>query len=821
MSKDAHKQIQDLTDKLEKASAECSRLHSENERLKKLLGLPLKKNPEESHTPCKTNQASPNYNQETSIIVTQSSTSHEKMSLFRSLFQGREDVYPVRWESKDGRSGYTPACANEWKRPLCRKPHIKCAKCDHRQLLSITDQVVYNHLSGKHTIGVYPLFPGHTCKFLAADFDKSSWKEDASVFMETCSEMGIPAVLERSRSGNGAHVWIFFKSHVPAAMARNLGCVVLTRAMDKKGWLDLDSYDSFFPKQDTLPRGGFGNLIALPLQYIPRTKGNSVFLDSSLEPHKDQWAFLSRVEKMTLEQLDILVKKAKRSGCITGISRIAEQETDDDSWTRPSSKKTEKTLTGPFPSEVRVILSDLVYLAKKDLPAELLSRLVKMAAFHNPEFYKAQAMRLNTYGKPRIIGCAEDLPDYVGLPRGCLEEASELFQSLNIRMNISDQRFSGHRIDVRFSGNLTDLQHKAAKAILKHDCGVLSAATAFGKTVVGAWIIAERMINTLVLVHRRQLMDQWLERLSAFLDLPQNLNIGRFGGGSSSKVSGMIDIATLQSLNRKGVVNDIVEGYGQVIVDECHHISAFSFEQVLRQTRATYVCGLTSTPIRKNGHHPIIFMQCGPLRYRVDAKKQAAERPFKHIVFPRYTNFSMPDSADNPAIHEVYNGLAENKIRNELIFDDLLKSLDSGRSPLVLAQRVSQVEYFETRLKRFAKNVVVLRGGMGKKQRLSINERLAAISDLEERVIIATGNYIGEGFDDARLDALFLVSPISWKGTLQQYAGRLHRLHHNKFEVHIYDYVDHKLPQLAKMFEKRLKGYRAMGYEIYDQKAIG
>jgi superfamily II DNA or RNA helicase len=422
-------------------------------------------------------------------------------------------------------------------------------------------------------------------------------------------------------------------------------------------------------------------------------------------------------------------------------------------------------------------------------------------------------MRLPTFGKTRVIACAEDFPLYIGLPRGSLDEVQELLKAYNSKAELTDERFKGRTLDVSFKGELSPLQQLAAKSLLANDNGILSAATAFGKTVAAVWLIAARRVNTLVLVHRRQLMDQWKERLAAFLDLPPKA-IGQVGGGIDKR-TGIIDVGIIQSLNRKGEVKDLVAEYGQVIIDECHHISAFSFEQVLKQVKARYVCGLTATPVRKDGHHPIIMMQCGPIRFRVDAKKQAVARPFEHIVIPRHTTFGMPPEINSPGIQDVYAALVLDEQRNDLIFDDLLLALEAGRSPLLLTERTEHLDYFARRLKGFARNIIVLRGGMGKKQRKALADQLINIPDQEERVIISTGRYIGEGFDDARLDTLFLVLPISWRGTLQQYAGRLHRLHDNKRIVQIYDYVDVNVPVLIRMYDKRLKGYNAIGYNIH------
>ena len=520
---------------------------------------------------------------------------------------------------------------------------------------------------------------------------------------------------------------------------------------------------------------------------------------------------------MTFIEVENTVREFARSGDIIGVRRsLSDDEQTEDPWTLPPSrKKKDEIISGPLPPKVRVVRSNLIYVEKDGLPSAILNRLHRLAAFQNPEFYRAQAMRLFTFGKPRVIRCAEEFPKQVALPRGCLGEITGLLESHKVCVELDDQRFAGQPIDVKFHGQLRPDQQAAANAMLTHDDGILSATTAFGKTVVAAWLIAARKTNTLVLVHRRQLLDQWRERLATFLNLPIK-DIGQIGGGRR-RPTGIIDVAVIQSLNRKQVVDDVVANYGHVIVDECHHLSAVSFEQVLRQVKARYITGLTATPQRKDGHHPIIIMQCGPIRYRVDAKAQALARPFNHIVIPRPTNFRLPPSTEKPEMHELYAALADNKSRNDLICVDLLRAIKAGRSPILLTERTSQVDEFATRLAGLVKNIVVLKGGMGVKQRRAIAEHLMAIPDGEERLLLATGRYIGEGFDDARLDTLFLAMPISWRGTLQQYVGRLHRLHANKREVIVYDYVDGCVPVFSAMYSKRVRGYQAVGYQIQDQ----
>lgn len=749
----------------------------------------------------------------------------EKVALFRSLFRGRDDVFPRRWDnSKTGKAGYAPACRNEWVRGICEKPRIKCGNCPNQSFVPVGDEVVRSHLQGKDlanpkptepfVTGVYPLLMDETCWFLAADFDKRSWQRDALAFLATCREKGVPAALERSRSGNGGHVWIFFSEPVPASEARKLGANLVTETMESCPDLGFESYDRFFPSQDNMPAGGFGNLIALPLQNGPRQDGNSVFVDEELRPYEDQWAFLSNTRRMSRVEVVNLVERASAAGRIVGV-RLPLDNDDEEPWIAPPSRrKAEQPIAGVMPERIEVVLGNQVYIDRSVLPPALVNRLIRLAAFQNPEFYAAQAMRLPTFGKPRVISCAELFAKHIALPRGCFDAAVDLLAANGIRPELRDERCNGTPLGTRFLGTLTTQQQAAVDALMVHDTGVLAATTAFGKTVVAAKLIADRNTNTLVLVHRQQLLDQWVAQLRAFLDIDAD-RIGVIRGGRK-RPTGVIDVATIQSLVRKGEVSDLVADYGHLVVDECHHLSAVSFEAVARAAKAKYVLGLSATVTRKDGHHPIIFMQSGPIRYRVDARKQAAARPFSHRVIVKKTAFraerQKPDALGS--IQELYGLLTRDEARNEMIFNDILSALEAGRSPVVITERKDHLQAIADRLMKFAKNVIVLKGGMRAKQREQATEALASVPDSEERLIVATGRYLGEGFDDARLDTLFLTMPISWRGTLAQYAGRLHRLHAAKREVVIYDYVDADEPQLAKMAAKREAGYKALGYEV-------
>ncbi|MGH9342333.1 MAG: TOTE conflict system archaeo-eukaryotic primase domain-containing protein [Terriglobia bacterium] len=744
-----------------------------------------------------------------------------RIALFRSLFRGREDVYARRWENSDGRSGYSPAALKDWKAiNSSRVEDRKKVERDTRKLLPFTDLVIENHLLGKETIGIYALQADENCWFLAVDFDKKTWADDSRAFLHTCQELSVPAALERSRSGNGGHIWIFFEHAISASIARKLGCALLTRTMERRHQLGLDSYDRLFPNQDTMPKGGFGNLIALPLQFAPRKSGNSVFIDTELRPYPDQWEFLSTIRRMSAASAEEVIADTQRNGNLIGVRiSVADDEDAQDPWALPPSRKRlERPIEGPLPETVRIVRANLLYVEKQGLPPAMLNRLLRLAAFQNPEFYKAQAMRLPTYAKPRVIACGEDFPRHIAVPRGCLTEVLALLRAHHIQPDVSDERFAGTPITVEFDGRLRPIQEEAVAGIGSCEEGVFCAPTAFGKTAVAAWLIARRKVNTLILVHRQQLLDQWQERLAMFLNMPASL-VGHIGGGKANRTS-CIDVAVIQSLYQKDVVKDFVAEYGQVIVDECHHISAFTFEQVMRRVKAKYVIGLTATPTRKDGHHPIIYMQCGPVRFSMSAKAMTESNPFEHRVVPRSTNLHMPPGIAEVTIQDVYSALANDSSRNDMIAGDIAHAIASGRTPLLLTGRTEHLQYFAAKLNGAARHIFVLKGGMGKKQRREIAEAMAAVLGDESRLILATGSYIGEGFDDARLDTLFLAMPISWKGTLQQYVGRLHRLHDNKRVVQVYDYVDNGVLMLARMYERRLKGYNAMGYAIEHASAL-
>lgn len=739
-------------------------------------------------------------------VETSKLSTAEKVALFRRLFRGRTDVYPVRWESKTtGKSGYAPACANEWRPGVCHKPRVKCSDCDKRLLVPLSEAVIYDHLAGEHTVGVYPLLANDTCHFLAVDFDEADWQADASAFVQSCHELGVPVALEVSRSGKGAHAWIFFAYEVSARDARRLGTAVISHTCTRTRQLKLSSYDRLFPNQDTMPKGGFGNLIALPLQKRPRESGFSVFVDESLSPYPDQWSFLASIQPMAPNDIEPTILRATGGVHPLDVTFIDEED-NSEPWKR--SLQATKKLAGPMPDSLTVTVANLIYLEKTQLPQSLANRLIRLAAFQNPEFYKAQAMRLPVWDKPRVIGSAENYPNHIALPRGCQDAMLALLRENGIRCELRDERFAGNPIDVAFAGTLRIDQEAAVAAMLHHDAGVLCAPTAFGKTVTAAAIIARRKVNTLILVHRTELLKQWQERLQTFLGVSKG-ELGTIGGGKA-KPTGKIDIAVMQSLSRQGEVSPVVENYGQVIIDECHHIGAVSFDALLKRVRAKYVLGLTATPIRRDGQQPIIFMQCGPIRHMA-AKPDGAPHDLEVVA---RTLLKPIDISPDVGIQEVFRHLAHDQVRTAAIAQDIEDAFKRGRKVLVLTERTDHLDSILEALAGKVPPPFVLHGRLSKKQRAVLSEDLAALPPEAPRILLATGKLVGEGFDHPPLDTLVLAMPVSWKGTLQQYAGRLHREHATKSDVRIFDFVDAGHPALLRIWEKRQRGYRAMGYRL-------
>lgn len=736
-------------------------------------------------------------------------SNEEKVKIFMEVFKGRTDLYAKRWISnKTGKSGYSPVCKNEFSVYKCDKPRMKCSECPYRELLPLTDDIILKHLKGEITIGIYPLLPGDLCNFLAIDFDKKTYEKDVSAFWSICDELDIPVYVERSRSGNGAHVWIFFEESISARIARKMGNILLSKTMEKAS-LELDSYDRLFPNQDTMPKGGFGNLIALPFQGNSSKNGNTVFVDKYFEPQKNQLEILANIKRLKSDDVYKFVDKFKEDDFKEPeIEEIAEDDIP--------KKDNIKDIV--FTNNVECIFDNQIYIKKLKLLPKEISYLKRLASFTNPKFYELQKLRMPIFYKttPRIISCFEEDDRFLILPRGCMEKIKDVCEKSNVKLIIKDKREQGTKVDYKFNGKLNRKQEKAMNDLISHETGVLCATTGFGKTVIGAKIISELKTNTLVIVNRNNLLDQWKERLSYFLDINKK-EIGQCGA-SKENLNGKLDVASFQSLFKKDNLEELVKNYGLVIVDECHHVAAFSFEKVLKSIRSKYVYGLTATPTRKDGWHKIIYMQCGDIRVRVSNKELKQNKEMEHTVIVKKTNYKYipSDEQDKILISEILNDMCHNVFRNSMIIEDIKKCVADGRTPIVLTERVEHLKILKEGLDELNIPIVIYKGNMGKKKTKEIHDIIKeADENNKPRIILATSSSIGEGFDDSRLDTLFLSMPVSWKGRIIQYVGRLHREHEDKEKAVVYDYLDN-MKILEKMYNRRLKGYKIAGYEIIE-----
>lgn len=761
---------------------ELARLRAENDRLLRLLGMTA----EQARAP---DASQSGLFLERPGMVTASSTPEAKVAFFRALFAAREDVYAIRWENEgSGKSGWVPAVAGGWRKGTTR-PYLR-----------LRDDVVAAHLSGRHHIGLYPLMPGDTCRWLAADFDGPAAMLDALAYLKAARAAGVPAALEVSRSGVGAHAWIFFAGAVPAATARALGMGLLREAIAVRGRMDLCSYDRLFPSQDVLPSsGGIGNLIAAPLHGRTRKDGATVFLDlGTLEPHEDQWAHLSGVHRLSPAEA---ARLAGRVGAVKvggAVERLA-----------PATS----TRTRPRPAAVIGLrLEAGCEVSVSDLTPAALATLKHAASMSNPLFGERQRRRLSTWNVPRfLLSYDETVDGRLVLPRGLGERVVSVLDEAGSRVEVSDDRTDGDSHSFDLAVTLREDQAAAVSDLAGHDLGVLVAEPGAGKTVMGCALIAEHGVSTLVLVDRKTLADQWRSRIKDLL----GVRAGQLGAGRSS-LRGVVDVVTLQTLARRQDVAELTGGYGLVLVDECHHLPAAAFENAARQIRARRWVGLTATPYRRDGLDELIHHQLGPIRHTVTPRPVgtlgAADAPERQlIVHPTsYEYLKDADPSKPGGMAAIYRDLAADEARRDQIVGDVLEALGRGRNCLVLTQWKGHVESLAARLREEGRDPVVLRGGMGARERKTALARLEP--GAAPLLVVATGPYVGEGFDCPALDALFLAAPIAFKGRLVQFVGRVLRPHPGKTTAEVHDYHDEQTPVLASSLAKRAPGYTSLGF---------
>jgi superfamily II DNA or RNA helicase len=760
---------------------EVAALRAENERLRDLLGLDERRR--DGHETA----WSPTLIPEPSVHpdVDASSAPAEKLALLWSLFGARSDVYARRWESTStGKSGWSPATKSRWSKGRAPK-----------DFLALTDDVFVAHLRGEETVGIYPLLRGDTCALLACDFDKGTWALDALAYLDACHNNGVPAALERSRSGDGAHVWVFFDAPVPASAARAMGAALLRQAMTARAELDLTSYDRFFPSQDFMPKAGFGNLIALPLHGGCAKRGTTLFLDpTTMEPWPDQWAFLSSIARM-------------EPGAVTSLA-----ETLRPVDTGPALSLADLAKAGgpPPPPVVAARLGAELSIERSGLPPAVVAALKHLGSIANPEFYEKQRMRFSTWDTPRFISVYREDLEWLHLPRGLVPQIEGLLASLDSRLEVVDDRPTPASVELRFAGRLRPQQATAVADLVDHELGVLVAPPGAGKTVMACAVIAHHQTPTLVVVDRKELVDQWRSRLHDHLDIDP-AKVGQIGGGRNQP-TGMIDVAMIQSLARSDDPG-LFDTYGLIVVDECHHLPAVSFSICMQSARSRRWLGLTATPYRRDKLEALIAFQCGPTRHEIKpAAVDGTELVRRELIVHHTTTKVTDDEAAH--IQDVFRAIAEDQPRTAQICGDVHAACASGRTCLVLTQRTEHIDSIVETLDHLGDTALVLRGGLGKRARQAVADTIAAHDPNFGVVLVATGSYLGEGFDWPELDTLFLAFPLAFKGRVVQYVGRLLRTHEGKHHVELHDYVDSRIPVLDRMHTKRLPAYATLGFDV-------
>lgn len=672
--------------------------------------------------------------------------------------------------------------------------------------LPLTPEVIDAHLRGDAHIGLYPLSDDDTCWWIAADFDKEGAMLDALAYMKAARSYGIPAALEVSQSGRGAHVWIFFAHAISASVARSVATSLLGEAFRLRGSMHLGSYDRLFPSQDLHTGRGVGNLIAAPMNGKRRQHGTTVFLDpATLEPYEDQWAYLSSIAKSSTKEVIALARQLPDPQIGHSVRRLQ----------LPTSSR-----IIPRPAAIiRANFTSRLTLTANDLGPAMISAVKHAASIRNPEFDARQRARRSTWDTPRFLYSYDETAEGdLVLPRGLYPLLIELVESADSALRVDDKRITGQHHEFSCRTPLRTVQASALRQLLEQDTSVLVAPPGTGKTVIACAAIESRSTSTLVLVDRKALADQWRDRISSHL----NFKCGQIGGGRS-RTTGILDIALLPTLARRDTVEDITANYGFVIVDECHHVAASAFFGVLSRIAARYWLGLTATPERRDGLEDLIYHQLGSHHVAIDQPSTGQLAVDSLDLLPPHpvlqlhpTEFQYRGDADPTApggMAEIYRALVADHARLDQIVADVLTAAETGANVLVLTTWVDHLNAITDRLRTAGKAVTVLSGGMKARERHQITEQLANHSpDSDPLLIVGTSSFIGEGFDCPALDALFLAAPITFKNRLVQYIGRVTRPCHSKTTATVHDYHDERTPVIASSLKKRAPGYVKMGF---------
>ena len=759
---------------------------------------------------------------------------------FMMFCRGRKDVYDLRYTNpKTGKNGYYSQCFNRWDRGchIQKKDGVRCKDCELRAYKPVTLPLIKAHMNGtdpngNDVVAIYPMLENNLCQLLVFDFDNHAkgaeqedyaniddgWKEEINALRHICKNLDVDAVVERSRSGRGAHLWIFFKEMVPARLARRFGFALLEKGAESVNLKSFKYYDRMIPTQDALPEGGLGNVIALPLQGMALKSGNSAFIDENWNAYEDQLNVLAGTRRLTRQGIEDYLSLWYSTGS------ISEDNGTDAPWDKNSEIE-----AGSVKGVVRIVLADRIYIDSTGMSNKTKRQLRRMATFSNKQYFQNQAMDMPNYDESRFIYLGSDEGKYIVLPRGLREEILKKFDNAGISYKIEDKRTKGQELNISFRGELRESQIPAVETMLENETGILHAATAFGKTVVCCDMIARRGISTLILVDRADLMNQWIKRLEEFLDIDEELPeyqtktgrtrkrkslIGNLQGAHDT-LTGIVDVAMIRSLKKKDGFHPKLKEYAQVYFDECHHAASDSAIEVLQEINAKYVYGVTATPKRGDGKEKINEFLLGPIRYRFTAKDRAEEQNINHLVYPRFTRTVKPHHlSKTPYGNDAYELIRNNDVRDEQIIRDVADCVQAGRTPVVLTKYVDHAKKLSERLKTYADRLILLTGANGTKARRAQVEELNKVDDSDSLILVGTGSLLGEGFDFPRLDTLFMATPVSGENVVEQYVGRLNRDYDGKENVIVYDYVDSHIPKFDKMYSARLKAYKKIGYEL-------